>query len=238
METHIVRVAAPLRSQVEDAIRQAIADGELPSGTRLTERDLCERFDVSRPVIREALRQLAAEHLVEVTPNRGMSVCRLSLQDALDLYQVRAELEGLASSLVAAQRDPRDLAALSDILDGLNAAVARDDIEAIRRCKNAFYDRLVESCRNDVLRQVLKSLHNRIQLFRGAALMEPGRPAAAAAELRALFEAIRAGNPARARAAAECHLKNAAVVLGAALTKAEGAERRHDHFVPERGRRP
>ena len=95
MDVDLVRIAAPLRAQVEEVLRRAIAEGDLASGDRLVERTLCERFGVSRPLLREALRQLEAEHLVEAVPNRGIVVARPTIEDALQLYQVRAELEAL-----------------------------------------------------------------------------------------------------------------------------------------------
>lgn len=156
-------------------LRRAIADGALEPGTRLTERLLCERFGVSRPLMREALRQLEAEQLVETMPNRGMFVAKPSLEDALELYQVRTELEGLAARIAAERASEEDIRRLGEAIESLEAVVESGDPNHIRLRKNAFYDLLIEASGNRVLRQLLQVLHNRIQLFRGAALAEPGR---------------------------------------------------------------
>lgn len=222
METDLIRVAAPLRLQVEEAIRSAIRSGELSAGDRLVERELCERFGVSRPLLREALRRLEAERLVEISPNRGAHVVVPTLEDAIDLCQVRAELEGLAASLVAQVGTDAAVAELGVALEELDAAVAQGDPETIRKRKNAFYDRLVEACGNRVLSETLRSLHNRIQLFRGAALAEAGRAEAATAELRGIFEAIVRRDPRTARERTALHLHNAARTLAVALARAEG----------------
>ena len=90
------RVAAPLREQVTDRVRQAILDLRLRPGERLIERELTESLGVSRATVREVIRQLAAEGLVTVVPQRGAEVTSLSASDAADIYEMRASLEALA----------------------------------------------------------------------------------------------------------------------------------------------
>jgi DNA-binding GntR family transcriptional regulator len=89
----IRRSAAPLRHEVLEALRAAIVSGRLAPGARLIERELIAMMSVSRTVIREALRQLEAEGLVDVVPNRGAVVRELTLAEARDLYAIRALLE-------------------------------------------------------------------------------------------------------------------------------------------------
>src|ERR1700710_1658654 len=89
------RIAAPLREQVIAALRQAILDFQLKPGQRLVERELIEQLGVSRTTVREALRELTSEGLVTVVPQRGAIVSAPSLEEAIDLYEVRAALESL-----------------------------------------------------------------------------------------------------------------------------------------------
>src|SRR6478735_9922967 len=91
------RVAAPLREQVLDVLRQAILDFRLKPGQRLIERELIEQTGVSRTTIREVLRQLAAEGLVTTIPQKGTVVASPSVERAAELYEVRAVLEGMAA---------------------------------------------------------------------------------------------------------------------------------------------
>jgi DNA-binding GntR family transcriptional regulator len=107
MTTAVRREAAPLRSQVVDLLRRAIVGAEFAPGERLTERVLCERFAVSRTVVREALRQLESEGLVTTVPQRGPVVAVLSAADAASLYEVRALLEALAGRAFAERATPR-----------------------------------------------------------------------------------------------------------------------------------
>ena len=95
----IEKVPALLRQQVLEQLREAIISGVLLPGARLIERELTEQMGVSRTVVREALRQLEAEHLVEVIPNKGPFVRQLSINEAEDLYRIRAVLHGLAARM-------------------------------------------------------------------------------------------------------------------------------------------
>src|SRR5271169_4894481 len=97
----VERAPAPIRSRVLDNLRQAILDHKLAPGQRLIERELVELTGVSRTSVREALRELAAEGLVTVIPNKGTVVTSVSAEEARQLYQVRSALEGLAGRLFA-----------------------------------------------------------------------------------------------------------------------------------------
>lgn len=221
LKTNLVRIAAPLRFQLEDAIRTAIGDGVMRPGDRLIERDLCERFGVSRPLLREALRRLEAERLVEISPNRGAHVVKPALEDAIDLCQVRLELEGMAASLAARFASDSAIEDLGRALSDMEAVLELHDPEILRKKKNHFYELLVTACGNPVLKESLSGLHIRIQLFRGASLAEQGRAEAATAELRDVYDAIKRRDPAAAREATSLHLRNAATTLARALARAE-----------------
>jgi GntR family transcriptional regulator, trigonelline degradation regulator len=220
MEVKLVRISAPLRAQVEEALRRAIADGQLNPGARLVERELCEKFSISRTLLREALRQLEAERLIETIPNRGMVVATPTLSDALQLFQVRAELEGLASRIVAESGSAQDHAQLKKALDVLKDALAAGCMKTFRVRKNEFYATLITVSRNEVLGEILSVLHNRIQLFRGASLAEPGRAEDAVAELDAIVSAIEARNGREAQLLTARHMQNAARVLAQILARA------------------
>src|SRR5207248_2791945 len=97
----VQRVAAPLRTQVLEALRQDVLAAEFQPGERLVEAQLCARYEVSRTVVREVLRQLESEGLVTTVPNRGPVVTELTTADAEALFEVRGALEGLAGALFA-----------------------------------------------------------------------------------------------------------------------------------------
>lgn len=209
----LVRTVAPLRTQVEAALRDAISNGRLFPGDRLVERELCESLGVSRPLVREALRQLEAEGLITALPNRGPTVTVIDGEDASKLFAVRAELEGFAARCFAEQASEAEVAELRRAIERVESLVATLDAEKVRVAKNAFYEILMRGSGNAVLSQMLQMLHNRIQLFRTTNLNEPGRMAEVACELRAIVTAIENHDGDQARIRSVEHINNAAAAL-------------------------
>ncbi|MCP1676398.1 DNA-binding GntR family transcriptional regulator [Natronocella acetinitrilica] len=216
---HIERVTAPVRRQVEDAIRQEILEGDLLSGQRLVERELCERLGVSRPLIREALRQLQAEKLVTSEPHGGMRVASVDIEEARQLYDVRSLLEPFAASRFVenATDEQRDL--LAEVAGQIEEAIRADQCALAIKRKNEFYRILVAGCGHPVLEQTVRGLQNRIQLLRGISMSEPGRLEHTAGEIQMIADAIAMGGAREARKACEEHLEQARATTLAALSR-------------------
>ncbi len=194
--THrIQRLAAPLRVQVLDGLRGAIIDGRLAPGARLTERELTEMMGVSRTVIREALRQLESEGLIANVPNKGPVVRALSLDEAKDLYTIRAVLEGLAARLFVHNAGDAELKRLAQALDVVAGAYERGDAQEVLETKNRFYDVLFQGAGSETLSSMLGTLHARIWRWRALGLSHPRRSDSRSKEsvkgLRAMLAAIR-----------------------------------------------
>lgn len=191
----IQKFAAPLRQQVLDGLRQAIIEGRLTPGARLTERELTEMMGVSRTVIREALRQLESEGLVAIIPNKGPVVRELSLAEAKDLYHIRAVLEGLAARLFIENAGEAQVRQLAQALDVVAGAYERGDAQEVLETKNRFYDVLFAGARSETLSSMLGTLHARIWRWRALGLSHPQRSAQRSREsvknLRAMLAAIR-----------------------------------------------
>ena len=148
---------------------------------------------VSRTSIREALRQLETEGLVVLIPNRGPVVApEMSLDEAADLYDVRAVVEVLVCRRFATRASDEEMAALVAAADALADAAEEGDIATMMKRKDAMYGVLLGGARNTVARSVLASLHQRIAYLRTTSLSRPGRAGEAAHEVRALVEAIAA----------------------------------------------
>ena len=228
---NIVRVAAPLRQQVIDALRAAIADGRYAPGDRLVERELCEALQVSRPILREALRQLEAEGLVRNVPQRGLEVVTLTAEDVRQIYQVRGALESLAAAEFIAHAGDGQWAQLADAMAAFDRAADEGVPSRIQAAKTCFYDTLIAGCGNAMMAQILKGLHNRIQLLRGVSLSEPGRLPNTIREMRAIFDALRARDPVRTRHVYDEHIAHAARATMQSLEK----RRTGGSSVPERG---
>lgn len=192
----IQKSAAPLRLQVLDGLRQAIISGRLTPGARLTERELTEMMGVSRTVIREALRQLESEGLIENIPNKGPVVRELSLDEARDLYSIRAVLEGFAARLFADKASDAQIAELSEALDRVVAAYDGGDANRVLETKNTLYGVLFKGAGSETLSTMLGTLHARIWRWRALGLTHPQRSEDRSREsignLRAMLGAIRA----------------------------------------------
>jgi DNA-binding GntR family transcriptional regulator len=206
----VIRVAAPLRHSVVESIRNAIATGRFAAGERLTEKDLCEMIGVSRTLVREALRQLESEGLIHVVPHRGPVVARVSVEQAEQIYQVRRELEGLASELFAEHASEEDQAELKKALKRLKASITGADAVERLAAKNEFYACLLRGCGNVELGQVLGQLNSRVTLLRATSLQQKGRLRQSVLELTALVKALVERDAPAARSAARLHVSNAA----------------------------
>ena len=147
-----------------DELRRSILTGRLKPGDRLVEDRLSEEMGVSRVPIREALRALAAEGLVDVQPRRGASVAEFSVEVAQDLVEVRAVLEGLNARLAARHRQPDIIAALREVLVQGNRAAISSDVDDLVRLNGEFHDKLAEAGRNSILWDIMRTLRERTSL--------------------------------------------------------------------------
>ena len=206
------RVAAPLRQQVVVLISEAIAAGDFRPGERLIERDLCDRFEVSRTVIREALRHLEAQGLISIVPNRGPEVATVSAAEAAELYEVRGALEELATECFVKRATLAEKRRLTAAVDHLEEQTQTGDMRALLRAKDEFYDLLLEGAHNTIITSMLRILHARIRVLRSLSLSAPGRGQQTTGELRALVNAINDGDSALAARLAVEHVQNAAAI--------------------------
>jgi GntR family transcriptional regulator, trigonelline degradation regulator len=204
----VERAPAPIRSRVLDNLRQAILDRKLAPGQRLIERELVELTGVSRTSIREALRELAAEGLVTTIPNKGTIVAQVSVEEARQLYQVRAVLEGLAGRLFVENATDAQRRALATSFRAVERAASKDSSIWLA-AKDKFYDILFEGGGNEALRAISSQLHARINLLRSLSLTRPGRALEAVAELADIVAAVTANDAEAAAKACSRHVDNA-----------------------------
>lgn len=209
--------AAPLRRDVVDALRKAIVDGRLAPGSRLVERQLIDMTGVSRTVIREALRQLESESIVETVPNKGPIVRRLTRAEALDLYAIRAVLEGLAARMFVASASDSHIVALKDALDRTVTAYEAGDPDDILSVKNEFYGILFAGAGSEILSSMIGGLHARIWRWRALGLghpkRSPKRSKQSVAAMRSLYDALKRRDADRAESVARREVTNARVEI-------------------------
>ncbi|WP_349368869.1 GntR family transcriptional regulator [Salinarimonas sp.] len=189
------------------AILAAIRARHYRPGDRLREEEVAARLGVSRTPVREALGRLQEKGLVEAAAGRGLAVARLGMQQVLELYAMREELEGAAARFAAQQASPVEL----DNLVRLNAelAAAEDDAWRAAEINRVFHERLYDAARNRYLSQALDDLQDTVALLPSTTFQVPGRAASAAQEHRALLEALSARDSERAQALAAAHIRAA-----------------------------
>ncbi|MFN8620015.1 MAG: GntR family transcriptional regulator [Chloroflexota bacterium] len=189
-----------LRQEVLGALRTAILNGEIPAGARLLEADVAARMGVSRAPVREALRQLEQEGLVESTAHRGAVVTGLPDDEVEAIYALRAVIETKAIERVCATATPEEVASLDGLVAEMDAALARGDLPAIADLDLRFHRRLVELSGFRLLRRVWSSLDGLVRLKAEQAIARPGPTSGhfrdvSASSHAALVEAIRLGDP-------------------------------------------
>lgn len=210
-EAQIERIDAPVRRQVESRIRDAIVNGRFAPGERLVEARLCGRLNVSRPIIREALRQLVAEGLVVIVPHHGARVASITAEEARQIYEVRKQLEGLAGRGFAKHASAAAVAELRAIVAELERATGgRAGGRLILEIKQRFYAVLLGHCGNEIVRETLERLNNRVSQLRALSLSQPKRLPQTLRELKGIVRAIEARDADAAFEACAAHVEQAA----------------------------
>jgi DNA-binding GntR family transcriptional regulator len=199
-----------VQQQAVEKLRSAILAGLFKPGDRLVEADLCARLGISRPSVRETLRSLEAEGLVVIIPNRGPQIPVLTWEQAEEIYQVRALLEGEAAALCAKRGTSEQIEAMRKALAQFASAVKEDD-SALRLSATAeFYSIMQQGAGNTLIEDLLRRLVARINFLRAQSMSRQGRGKFSLCEMRAIYDAIANGDGKAARKAAEVHVRNAA----------------------------
>ncbi|WP_254070342.1 GntR family transcriptional regulator [Acidisphaera sp. L21] len=211
------------RRQVEEAVRAAVVGGRFAPGQHLPDRVLCEEFGASRSVIREAVRLLEAEGLVNVLPNRGTFVAFLTAAEATQIYEVRGVLEALAGEGCAIRATDAERASLRDIYERIAKVDENAGQGVLLGLKQEFYDALLRGCHNPLVARMLDQVLNRNTQLRAMSMSEPGRLKHTVAELRRVVEAIEQRDPEGAWDACRIHVRRASTIALRILRQREEA---------------
>ncbi|MCZ0989763.1 GntR family transcriptional regulator [Streptomyces diastatochromogenes] len=192
-----------VRERVLATLRQDIIAGRLGPGERLVERELADRFGVSRVPVREAIRALVAEGFVLFESARRTVVRRLTPTDVKELFELREALEVYAAGLAAARATPEALAELRELLTEATTATKEGDGEAITDINTRFHDRILAMAGNTLLISVMEPVDGRLRWLTRQNEEWPQL----LDEHRELYEAIASGDPDRARTHALGHVR-------------------------------
>jgi DNA-binding GntR family transcriptional regulator len=203
---------ARTESRVDD-LRADIVAGVFPAGERLIEAQLCERYSCGRATVRAALLQLGSEGLVDHEPNRGATVRRISLAEAIEITEARAALERLIAARAATNATPSECDELRRIVIDMRTAVEQDDSARYSDLNRMLHGRLREIARHAVAADLVHNLRNRAVSHQYRLAMMPGRPTESLEQHAAIVEAVVAGDQVAAAAAMDSHLGSVVDVL-------------------------
>lgn len=198
-----------LRNKVFKYIKAQIINGNYSPGESLVESKLAEDLGVSRTPIREAIRLLELEGLVETTPNKGAVVLGITRKDVEDIYAIRQLVEGLAARWAAENITEHDKKEMQKILDLMEFYAQRGNIDEVADLDNEFHHAIYKASGSKILNLTLSNLHQYVQLARLESLKIPNRPEKTIAEHRAILDSFQAGDPDRAEAAVTEHVRQA-----------------------------
>jgi len=211
---------AALHEQVTHRLRQMLVEGRIAPGAKLNERELCEELSVSRTPLREAIKTLAAEGLVELLPNRGAIALQLGEADILNTFEVMAGLEGLSGEL-AAQRIGED--ALNEIKAmhfEMKAAYTRRDLSNYYRLNAAIHRAINAAAGNPVLTATYNQVNARLQALRFRSNQDGEKWARAMEEHDQMVAALEKRDGAALRAVLVAHLDHKREVVAEQLRAA------------------
>lgn len=195
-----------LPALVQQELERIILAGDLPAGTKLNEAAIADRLGVSRGPVREAFRALEESGLVRLEKNRGVFVRRIPVEEADDIYELRAVLDEFVGRRLARTATPERVRELRGHVERMERAAARGDIATYLAANIEFHDRMVELAGNAKLLITYRRLVNELRLFRHATLAQGGVLPLSTREHRAIVDKIAAGKPAAAGRALYDHV--------------------------------
>ena len=178
-----------LSDQVFERLETDILSGKYERGTIITELQLCTELGVSRTPVREALRRLFQEHLVEDTP-KGTMVLGITPKDFMDMSEIRLRIEELAVRGFIENATPDSLKELNEAVDFQEFYLQRGDVDHLRALDGRFHDIIYDNCGSRALQETLTRLHRKIQQYRRNAIQTPERAQSSVNEHKAILEAI------------------------------------------------
>jgi DNA-binding GntR family transcriptional regulator len=208
---------ATLREIALDRLRRAIISGLFEPGQRLVERSLCEQMGVSRSVIREVIRHLESEGLVENVAKQGPIVARISWDEARQIYEIRLALESTAAADCAKHADPLVKTKLAEALQELDRTSKDHSPPAILDATHEFYKVMFEAGGHVIAWEIVNRLNGRISRLRVMTLSTVNRTVSGPARMREIFNAIERNDPAAAERACRAHIEEASEIARSLL---------------------
>jgi DNA-binding GntR family transcriptional regulator len=212
------------RSAVTDALRAAILRGEYAPSQRLVEIDLCERLGTSRFILRSALQELSGQGLVEFQRNRGARVRDISLDEAIEITEVRILLEGHLAARAADRVTKADALTLRKIVRDMRSAVQKSELLSYSDLNARLHETIREMAAHETTARLLRQLRDQTVRHQFSLSLVPGRPTVSLPQHEAIVAAITSRDPDAAQFAMHEHLQSVVQAFQAlSLAAAQGA---------------
>lgn len=209
MSAEIISIPrSALHEQVAHRLRQMLVENRIPPGAKLNERELSEELKVSRTPLREAIKMLAAEGLVELLPNRGAIAVELTEADVLNTFEVMAGLEGQSGELAAQRITDAELAEIKAMHYEMLAAYTRRDLPTYYRLNAAIHRAINAAAKNPVLMNTYNQVNARLQALRFRSNQNEEKWREAVKEHEQMVNALSARDAAAMRTVMASHLVN------------------------------
>ena len=218
MNSNVI-VRAPLHVQVAERLRLLIDSGELAPGTRLNENELCQNMGVSRTPLREAIRSLATEGLVELQPNRGAIVSVVSQDDVTEILPIMASLEGLGGRLAAAHMQTDQIKEIRQIHNQMVTHYQNNEVNEYFETNQLIHELITEGSGNQTLVDTINSLSAKVQRARFPAQMTRESWAKAVSEHEEMINALEARDPNKLEAILIQHVESKRTTILGSLQK-------------------
>lgn len=213
----------PLHEDLADQLRPAIIHGELKPGAKISEKELCERFGVSRTPVREALKILATEGLVQLTQNRGASVTDVTWADLQDAFPVMGALEALAGELACRNATAQQIERMKTLQSRMVAMFKKGDRKGYFRVNEEIHQLIVEASGNAALPRLIRSVSAQVRRARYMANLSKARWGKAIDEHEEILAAFVARDGERLGKLLKSHLGNKLAALEKAFVEGETA---------------
>lgn len=201
-----------LADQVFEKLENDIIHGVYPRGEILTELKLVEQLGVSRTPIREALRRLEQERLIEES-GKGSVVLGITADDLLDIMNIREQIEGLSAYYACVNMTSEGLRELEHIIDLQDFYFSKWDVEHLQKADDMFHDAICELSKRNVIRDTLMPLHRKTRRYRKTAMQNEERANHSLQEHHAILAALQAGDPEKVKEVMDFHMKQVKAYL-------------------------
>ena len=213
-----------LSEDIAESIKSAIIKGKFKPGEKISEGELAESMGISRTPLREAFRKLENEGFIEIIPRKGAVVVDIDAEEAINLYEIKSTLEGLAARLATRNMKEKDIARLEKINEELKELIDQNDLESFYRVHTRFHAGFVKLCGNKRLIQMISNLNDHFNRFGIISLTLPGQFEKAIEQHAQIIDAFKGGDQSLVEEKVKTNVMTGGRVLVQHLTRLQSQE--------------